>query len=130
MPFDWADYLSLAWRLANEPDEASRRSAVSRAHYACYGTAARYALEHGFPHAVVTHDRIWEWYHRLDDPSGRLINEIGKQVRDSRIVADYRADDDRIAAQARVVCRWADQLSELLSVLPDPTELPNEPSSQ
>lgn len=117
--FEWGEYLTLALRLANEPDEASRRSAISRAYYACYGIAASYALSRGFPHSVVTHDRVWEWYLRLDDPSGGRINELGKRIKDRRVVADYRANDDRIATQARAVCGWTDELLALLRALPD-----------
>lgn len=95
--FDWADYLSLARSLAGEVDDASRRSAISRSYYACFGVAARYAIAHGFPHRVVTHDRVWEWFRQPDIASGRDINEFGKRLRERRVAADYRADDPQIA---------------------------------
>ena len=119
MPFDWADYLSLAWTLATAPDDASRRSAISRAYYACYGIAASYALSRDFPHSVVTHDRVWSWYRQMDDPIGGDINALGKRIKDRRLAADYRAHNDIIATQARVVCGWADELVALLRTLPD-----------
>ena len=87
--FDWRDYLPLARVLAGRPDDASRRSVVSRAYYACYGIATRYALDHDFPHTVVTHDRVWGWYRHLDDPTGREINILGKRIKERRIAADY-----------------------------------------
>ncbi len=121
-PFDWRAYLTLALKLASEPDEASRRSAISRAYYACYGLATTYALRQGFSHVVVTHDRIWEWHLRLGDPSGGRINEIGKRIKNSRIAADYRADDDHVASRAGLICLWADQLVALLQALPDDLE--------
>jgi hypothetical protein len=33
MPFDWNDFLSLARQLARSADEASKRTAKSRAYY-------------------------------------------------------------------------------------------------
>ena len=126
-PFDWGEYLTLALRLANEQDEASRRSAISRAYYACYGLAATYALSQGFSHTVVTHDRVWEWYLRLDDPSGGRINELGKRIKDRRLAADYRAHDDIVATQARIVCGWANELVTLLQSLPEDLESSSQP---
>lgn len=127
MPFEWADYLSLAKTLAMAPDDASRRSAISRAYYACYGIAAGYALSRDFPHSVVTHDRVWGWYRQLNDPIGSDINVLAKRIKDRRLAADYRAHDDIIATQARVVCGWADELLALLRALPDDLESSLEP---
>lgn len=122
MPFDWADYLSFARTLAKASDDASRRSAISRAYYACYGIATSYALSRDFPHSVVTHDRVWGWYRQLDDPIGSDINVLGKRIKDRRLAADYHAHDDIIATQARIVCSWADELVALLQALPDDLE--------
>ena len=83
-PFQWIDYPPLARMLAVRTDDASRRSAVSRACYARYGIAARYALAHDFPHTVVTHDRVWGWSRQLDDPTGREINILGKRIKERR----------------------------------------------
>lgn len=46
--FDWAGYLSLADYLASRPDEAARRSAISRAYYYVYNIALRRAEQNGF----------------------------------------------------------------------------------
>ena len=121
-PFDWTDYLTVARILAIRPDDASRRSAVSRAYYACYGIAARYAIDHEFPHAVVTHDRVWGWYRHLDTPTGREINILGKRIKERRIAADYQADDAWVAQQAITICDWANDLLALLRALPDDPE--------
>ena len=47
MAFDWSGYLAVARFLASgeghPPEEAARRSAVSRAYYAAFGSALRYA---------------------------------------------------------------------------------------
>lgn len=118
-PFAWTDYLTLAWTMAMAPDDASRRSAISRAYYACYGVAADYALSRGFPHSVVTHDRVWRWYRQMDDPVGWDINTLGHRIKDRRVAADYRAHDGRVASQARIVCGWAEELLALLRTLPD-----------
>jgi len=39
MPFDWNEYLALARRLAAAGDEASKRSAISRAYYFVFNSA-------------------------------------------------------------------------------------------
>lgn len=126
-PFEWTDYLQLAQILATRMDNASRRSAVSRAYYACYGIAARYALSHDFAHTVVTHDRVWGWYRHLDDPIGREINILGKRIKEHRIAADYQADDARVAQRAIMICDWAGDLVALLRALPDDLESSLEP---
>jgi hypothetical protein len=51
MPFDWAEYLTLArWLATNTPpgvsQEAAWRVAVSRAYYAAFGHATRYAQDY------------------------------------------------------------------------------------
>lgn len=120
--FEWIDYLPLAQMLVVQTDDASRRSAVSRAYYVCYGIAASYALRHGFPHPVVTHDRIWSWFRHLEDPIGREINILGKRIKERRIAADYWATDAQVAQQAHTICNWADELIGLLRALPDASE--------
>lgn len=48
MSFSWKDYLTLAEKLANHPDstvdEASFRTATSRAYYAAFGESKDYAM--------------------------------------------------------------------------------------
>jgi len=48
MPFSWKDYLTLAERLVNQADstvdEASFRTATSRAYYAAFGESKDYAV--------------------------------------------------------------------------------------
>jgi hypothetical protein len=43
--FYWLDYLDLARRLANDLEEASQRSSISRAYYAAFHTAKRHIEE-------------------------------------------------------------------------------------
>lgn len=50
MPFDWLEYLKLArWLSQNAPidvsQEAARRAAISRAYYAAFGYARKYAVD-------------------------------------------------------------------------------------
>ena len=61
MSFDWADYLKLAEALTRDPsspgpEEASLRTAISRAYYAAYRSASNLAAS-----------RTWLWY----SPSSR-----------------------------------------------------------
>ncbi len=121
-PFDWGRYLSLAYTLAADPDEASQRSAISRAYYACFGRASSYARNHGYTQSGSSHDRVWEWFKQSRLPSGGDINELGKRIKNRRTVADYRATDPIIMQQGNMVVDWASELLELLLALPKTSE--------
>ena len=47
MPFDWTEYARLAEELGTRPDEASLRTAISRAYYSVYHQARDYLLAEG-----------------------------------------------------------------------------------
>lgn len=95
MTFDWQDYLALAQRLATEPDDASRRSAVSRAYYAAFHAARLYlATVHGVhtPDRGDVHAFVWSELRR----PGRSRSELaaahhGDRLRVDRRKADYDA---------------------------------------
>ena len=48
MPFDWSEFLTLADELGKRADEASLRSALSRAYYYVYHLALRRAQDNNF----------------------------------------------------------------------------------
>ena len=49
MPFDWTEYARLAEELGTRADEASLRTAISRAYYSVYHQARDYLLGEGIP---------------------------------------------------------------------------------
>jgi uncharacterized protein (UPF0332 family) len=97
MPFDWNDYLSLAEELATKPDEASKRTAISRAYYCVFNlafaraelTAGRYPGEQGY------HRWCWSKYMATPDLSCRQLGVDGGRMFELRVKADYNAADIR-----------------------------------
>lgn len=90
--FDWADYLTLAERLASSSDEASQRSAISRAYYAAFHAAARYVArtkpEVEIPRDGRKHQVVWT---ALKDGTRqeRGAKAWGIKLRGKRTQADY-----------------------------------------
>lgn len=48
MSFDWREYLNLASILSGNADEASQRTAISRAYYAVFHAATLHAKANGY----------------------------------------------------------------------------------
>lgn len=93
MPFAWADYLTLAATLAaNIGDEASLRSAISRAYYAAYNLAVDRAGAHGVSIVRVPgtgpHEACWMAYQTV--PTVVRIGVTGDRLKVLRHKADYR----------------------------------------
>jgi hypothetical protein len=91
MAFQWGDYLQLASRLAGAPDEASRRSAISRAYYAVYNLAVGQANSHGVTIVRVQgfgpHEACWNAY--MCVPAVTRIGVAGDRLKVRRRKADY-----------------------------------------
>lgn len=94
MAFDWLQFLELAKELAARDDEASARSAISRAYYAAYHWARDYVAQE----LAVTvpkseaHQAVWDALTQ----HGRKREELsagagGKRARVMRNQADYEA---------------------------------------
>lgn len=91
--FDWWEYLALAQRLEAAGDEASRRSAISRAYYSVL-CAARNSLVNSQSGFVVNpgrslHAQVWDAYERRGDLAGRQIAQWGRRLKHHRARADY-----------------------------------------
>ena len=61
--FAWSEYLTLAQHLAQQEDEASQRTAISRAYYAAFHVARRH-VAHAHPEVMLprhgaVHDVVW-----------------------------------------------------------------------
>lgn len=59
-PFNWNEYLNLAGILSANGDEASQRTATSRAYYAAFHAAMLHARHNGY--AERNHGRLWKMY--------------------------------------------------------------------
>ena len=95
MPFDWNNYLTLARQLAAAVDEASKRTAVSRAYYCVFNLAfARAESTAGrFQGGEGSHVWCWRKYTNTADMSCKRLGNVGDRMRRRRVKADYKAAD-------------------------------------
>lgn len=93
--FDWFEYFDLAKSLAQQNDEASQRSAVSRAYYAAFCNARNWLRREGLsiPKTGKAHEIVWNQYESSSERQHRLIAQYGKRLRRKRTEVDY---DDEI----------------------------------
>ena len=117
MPFDWTGYRSVAESLKDKGDEASHRSAISRAYYYAYHQAVNFLAEHhGFQHSEArpAHDQVWrEFEHK-----GLTYKEVwfkGNQLKSLRVDADYRATAVIHAERVMTSLKLADRICQCLS---------------
>ena len=88
--FDWSGYFHLAKSLQARSDEASLRTAISRAYYFVYNSAlhrpavAQYRLDPKLP----AHEELWSLYERNDGECKRLAT-IAQRLKLRRVKADY-----------------------------------------
>ncbi len=73
--FDWSGYLKLAEELGNRPDEASLRSALSRAYYYVYHLALNRAEANRFQplQGEGTHTQLWRLYKKNPEPACQAL---------------------------------------------------------
>jgi uncharacterized protein (UPF0332 family) len=114
--FNWGDYLTLAISLSANPDEASQRSAISRAYYSAFHAATIHAQANGY--SERNHRRLWKMYHSDTDLNSRRLSAIGDQMKQAREEADYAAQ------VARVGDVMTDQLARATQFASLPTSSP------
>lgn len=96
MPFDWANYTTLANSLRAQPDEASQRTAISRLYYSTFHQARLYLESEGVAFSQMgpgTHRQVWDEFMRRGR-SHRPIGVQGLRLQANRVSADY---DDQVA---------------------------------
>jgi uncharacterized protein (UPF0332 family) len=98
-PFDWSGYFQLAQELAKRKDEASLRSALSRAYYYVYHLALQRAQNNGFSTlpGEGTHKQLWRNYSGSPEPDCQTLAEIASRLKEKRERADYRQTYNRIS---------------------------------
>jgi len=98
MPFDWMEYLRLAQTLAANGDEASKRTAISRAYYFVFNLAyARVEDNCGRkpPGPPGIHAWCWEKYSSNRQAVCRALGIEGSRLKRLRHDADYKKNDIR-----------------------------------
>ncbi len=95
MPFDWNDFLTLADELATKLDEASQRTAISRAYYCVFNFASARAESKVGPRPkdVPSHQWCWDQYKGTVDPTCQQLGNTGERMKRMRVKADYHAKD-------------------------------------
>jgi uncharacterized protein (UPF0332 family) len=120
-PFDWNQFLTLAQTLSQMQDEASLRSAVSRAYYCAFNTAMARAEAAGYrPKADAAggmHDLLWQLYGRNEDRVCQEIFLLGARMKLRRTRADYKLVFPRPRDGAREAVNDANQCLRLISRL-------------
>lgn len=120
--FDWAEYLHLADNLLGQTNEAALRSAISRAYYATYNKALEKLLDEGQmsrsdPTEPQKHKAIWDLYRMSSERSRQQIGLDGDRLRKSRTSADYNAERQVFASDARMRVNQAKSLYQSIQRL-------------
>lgn len=97
MSFDWGDYLKLAEALLRDPsspgpEEASLRTAISRAYYAAFRSASNLAVSRGEitpSRGSGDHGLVINHFRDATDPARQKIGANLSRLRSNRNKADY-----------------------------------------
>lgn len=110
MPFVWLDYLGLAKRLGAQADEASLRSAVSRAYYASHHLCSDYCESFmGFQRPVRNvHDAVCMHLYRGNQKEKKIALKL-KRLKNNRGKVDYKLGtiNKKFAENSLI---WADEI--------------------
>lgn len=125
-PFDWSSYFTLANELAAKGDEASRRSAISRAYYFVYHLAHARATQNGcqFEMDQPAHKQLWQQFGDSVEPACVKLAEIGKRLKEKRERADYVATFPRLNDDVAALISDAQDFAQRLKALPARYPLP------
>jgi len=94
--FDCDDFLVLAKELAQNNDEASLRTSISRIYYAVYWKARIQLEKEGFTIrkdiGKGTHEQVWNEYNNRHGKDNKAIFKAGNELKRNRVKADYKAE--------------------------------------
>jgi hypothetical protein len=116
----------LADELARKPDEAARRSAISRAYYYVYNIALRRAEQNGFVSikGESTHTQLWRLYGTSPEPDCIFLAQVALRLKEKRERADYKSSYPRVGEDLPVILAdatdFGSRLSRLAARLPNP----------
>lgn len=100
MPFDFNNFLTLADELSTRPDEASKRSSISRAYYTVFhlglsraeANVGSYRNRPKKYKEFPTHKWCWQQFMDTNDMACRKIGVAGDRMKKRRHSADYEAN--------------------------------------
>ena len=116
MPFDWSAYRVVAETLKGNTDEASQRSAISRAYYCAYHQALSHLAEHHkfqLSEDRPAHDQVWREF-SSKGLSYREVWNKGDKLKKLRVDADYRSNAVISADTTAISLKLADRIVECL----------------
>jgi hypothetical protein len=121
MPFDWSAYLVLAEELATRTEsEAALRSAISRAYYAVFGSAAGRLQHEGVAlPRLAAHEAVWTGFRSHPRREWKNVGLRGDQLRGYRIRADYEATFRDLQPVAEASVTMARSVLAQIAVLPE-----------
>lgn len=127
MAFKWTEFISLAERISNDADEASQRTAISRAYYFVYHAADDRAKANNYrrPEGGTSHDSLWSYYERNNNDECRRIAFLGRRLHQRRVKADYHDTYPRIGEEMVDVLLSARSCVSIVEGLPP--QFPEEP---
>ena len=119
MPFDWKSYFVLAQYLAESvppgcSPEAAKRSAISRAYYAAFGEARRYAEARlGFQRRgqVEDHKRLRECFVQKGGKWKEVAMDLNR-LRRLRNACDYEDEVSDLSSATRFALQMAARLMQ------------------
>ena len=125
--FSWTEYLRLATELSRHADEASQRTATSRAYYAVFHAATLHARANGY--AERSHGRLWKMYQADPDENAKRLSLLGNQMKMARENADYKEDVSRVGDAMQQQLLDAHKFGTILALVPptSPQSLPPAP---
>jgi len=91
MSFNWKDYVDLAEELLKREDEASHRSAVSRAYYGVF-CIARNRLSMTYDKSRFVHWQVIKRLWKSNNPKHKKLAKILSDLKRARERADYEED--------------------------------------
>jgi uncharacterized protein (UPF0332 family) len=128
MPFHWIEFLNLADDLATRSDEASLRSALSRAYYYVFHLASKRVKGNGFVYKRDdggSHVQVWRIFSSSDDLECVKLAQIAERLKENRRRADYDnlfpRIDDYIPIALEEARDFAARLLKIDPSLPKPT---------
>ncbi len=114
MAFDWSEYLALARTLQNQQNEATQRSAISRAYYAAFCLAQRkIGRQENDPaedQDAGSHEIVWKFFRSSHSVAARKLGEDGFRLKRLRTRADYSDNFTGLAAHATDSIRLAEAI--------------------
>ena len=95
MPLHWDNFLTPAEDPAKRHDDASRRTAISRAYYCVFNLAFDRAMSTGchYPGGEGRHQWCWHQYSQSRDRSCAKLGADGDRMKRLRVKVDYEAAD-------------------------------------